>query len=89
MRVKLNIPIPEDRHLYHRHHVFFSTANRKQSEKWGCVVYLLPPLHNGSDKGVHFNKEFDLSLKQLYQKMLEEKGWTRQEVIETFGRNYL
>ena len=43
----------------HKHHIFYG-SNRKNSEKYGLFVFLRPELHNLTDKGVHFNKEFDL-----------------------------
>jgi len=84
MRVKLRVdPIAG----CHKHHVFYG-ANRKHSEKWGCVTYLPAHLHTG-DTGIHFDKNFDNVVKKIYQKALEEMGWTREEFMETFGRNYL
>ena len=87
MRTRLKRP--EKEQGKHLHHIYFGRANRKQSEKWGCVIYLSPEEHNMSNKGVHFNREFDLYLKSECQKRLEGAGWTRAEFIETFGRNYL
>lgn len=73
----------------HKHHIFFGTANRKLSEKYGCWVYLCAHHHNMSDEGVHFNKAMDLELKQLCQKEMEKNGTTRTEFMQIFGRNYL
>lgn len=87
MRVKLKRPAREPgKHL---HHVYFGRANRSISEKYNCVIYLSPEEHNMSNKGVHFNRDFDLMLKREYQRKLETAGWTREEFIETFGRNYI
>lgn len=80
----------QDTRDLHRHHIFFGTANRRLSEKHGCWVYLCPRHHNMSDQGVHFNKTLDLILKQQCQRVLENKlGWTREKMIEVFGRSYL
>lgn len=87
MRKKLSKP--EKVEGWHLHHIFFGNANRKLSDKWGCVIYLPPEMHNLSGKGVHFNREFDLMLKRECQQRLEAAGWTREEFVETFGRNYL
>lgn len=73
----------------HKHHVFYGTANRKQSERYGCWCYLCGRHHNLSNAGVHFNPELDSWLKQMCQKEWEERYGTREQFIETFGRSYL
>lgn len=69
------------------HHVFPGPF-RAASEKYNCVVYLLPEDHRGS-YSAHSNREFAEALKADYQGRLEAAGWTREEFIETFGRTYL
>ena len=44
----------------HDHHIFYGTANRKQSEKHGFKVFLCGRHHNLSNEGVHFNPDLDL-----------------------------
>ena len=74
----------------HRHEVFFGTANRQKSIKEGLVVFLTPEMHNMSNKGVHFNHEFD-----VYLKKIGEQAWcdyyekTIEDFIKEYGRNYL
>ena len=70
------------------HHIFFGTANRKLSDKYGYVVRLCPEHHRGNC-GVHFNRELDLHLKRLGQAHFEENHGTREDFIRTFGRSYL
>lgn len=41
-----------------------------------------------SDKGIHFDKEFDLKVKRECQREYE-KTHTRQEFMSLIGRNYL
>lgn len=73
----------------HKHHIFFG-SNRKNSEKYGLFVFLRPELHNLTDKGVHFNKEFDLYLKKIgQQSAMDFYGWTIEQFISVFGKNYL
>lgn len=72
----------------HRHHVFFGTANRKQSDKYGCVVALCQEHHTGAS-GVHFNRDLDLHLKKLSQEAFEARFGARNEFIRVFGKNYL
>jgi hypothetical protein len=42
-----------------------------------------------SNDGVHFNKDLDIKLKKLCQERWEGMYGTREQFIETFGRNYL
>lgn len=72
----------------HRHHIFNGSGIRPLSEKNGCWVYLCARHHNMSKYGVHTNRELDLQIKRICQKKLEESGWSREEFIKTFGRNY-
>lgn len=73
----------------HRHEVFFG-SNRQKSIKYGLVVFLRPEMHNLSKNGVHFNRGFDLQLKIIGQKAaMHHYGWTTEEFIKIFGRNYL
>lgn len=71
----------------HKHHIY-GGPNRRISEKHGFYIYLIPEYHNMSNKGIHFDKEFDLRVKRLCQKKFEETH-TREEFIALIGRNYL
>ena len=70
-----------------RHEVFYGTANRKLSIKWGMTAWLCPACHNASNRGVHHHRENDLILKKRYQRIWEE-SYTREEFIKVFGRSY-
>lgn len=75
-----------------RHEIFFGTANRKKSIKYGLVVFIRPEDHNMSKYGVHCinGHEFDMHLKKMGQKRAMDKyGWTTSEFIDIFGKNYL
>ena len=73
----------------HRHEVFFG-VNRQKSIEYGLVVFLTPAMHNMSDKGVHFNREFDLQLKRIGQAAAMKKyGWTVDEFRKIFGKSFL
>ncbi len=72
----------------HHHEVFYGTANREKSIKWGCQVYLCGPHHNLSTEGVHFNKKRDLQLKQFAQREFE-KLYGHDKFMEVFKKNYL
>ena len=71
----------------HKHHVF-GASNRKISEENGFWVWLTPEYHNMSDKGVHFNRDFDLHLKRLCQEKFECTH-SHEQFMELIGRNYL
>ena len=68
----------------HRHHVFFGTANRRQSEKYGCVEMLCAKCH----ADVHAGSVKDKILKMAHQKIFEQTH-TREEFMAVFGRSYL
>ena len=54
------------------------------------VIFLTPELHNMSNKGIHFDREFDLMAKKVAeQTWLEYYGKTKEDFIERYGRNYL
>ena len=75
-----------------RHEIFFGTANRKKSIKYGLVVFIRPEDHNMSEYGVHNRKghECDMHLKKMGQERArdEDKG-TTDEFIEIFGKSYI
>lgn len=74
----------------HRHEIFFGNRNRQKSIDDGLVVFLTPELHNMSNLGVHFNREFDLMLKVAGEKRwLEYYNKTIEDFIKEYGKNYL
>lgn len=72
----------------HKHHVFYGSANRKLSEKYGCWIWLCGKHHNMSDRGIHFNKELDILAKKTTQEKFEQK-FGHEKFMEIFGRSYL
>ena len=73
----------------HIHHVFYGTANRRNSDELGLVIPLCPRHHNMSNEGIHFDKELDDKVKRLAQTVYEETTGTREDFMRIFGRNYL
>lgn len=71
----------------HQHHIFAGT-NRKNSDKYGCWVWLRADWHNMSSYGVHFNKDLDLKLKKECQKKFEER-YSHEKFMQVFRKNYL
>ena len=72
----------------HDHHIYFGSANRKQSEKYGMKVFLCQEHHTGRS-GVHFNRDLDLHLKKVAQKKFEALYGANKSFREVFGKRYL
>lgn len=72
------------------HHVF-GGALRNKSEKYGLKVYLHhSKCHIFGEDSVHRNAKVDRAIKKIAQKKAMRKyGWTTEEFIEIFGKNYL
>ena len=73
----------------HEHHIFFGTANRQLSEKYGLKVFLCVTHHTGSRNAVHMNRDADLYLKRIAQSEFESVHGTRDDFISIFGKSYL
>jgi len=72
------------------HHVFYGTANRKKSTKYGFILPLHPRWHTESNDAVHKgNIRLDLQLKQLAQTYFEANIGTRVDFILEFGKSWL
>lgn len=72
------------------HHIFFGTANRKKSEKWGMKVYLHGvECHRCGNKAVHKNRNVDLKLKQMAQMRFEQIQGSRELFRKEFGKSWL
>lgn len=69
------------------HHCIYGNANRRLSDKYGLVVGLCYEHHRGN-KGVHFNRELDLELKKVAQRVFEHT-YPEEQFLAVFGRNYL
>jgi len=70
------------------HHVFYGTANRKISEKYGMTVYACPDCHRNGKQAIHNCIEVDRALKEEYQRKFEKK-YSRAFFRELFKTNYL
>lgn len=73
-----------------RHHIFGGPF-RKKSERLGLVVYLCHNrCHIFGPQAAHQNRETMQKLHEYGQrKAMEEHGWTTDDFIREFGRNYL
>lgn len=73
----------------HIHEVFFG-KNRQKSIEDGCCIYLCGTHHNMSNKGIHFDHELDLKMKQQMENAwLKYYNKTIEDFIERYGKNYL
>lgn len=72
-----------------RHHIFGGPFRRK-SEHYGLVVKLHhSQCHLYGEAAVHRNREVMLFIKRYGQHTMERQGWTRDQFIREFGKNYL
>ena len=79
--------VTKSRDGLHEHHIF-AGSNRKNSERYGLKVYLIPLYHTGP-LGVHSgNKGLNSELKQLAQRKFEEIHG-HDKFMQVFRKNYL
>ncbi len=72
-----------------QHHIF-GGPYRKKSDRYGLVVGLCHWCHNEPPEGVHHNAANMAKLKQYGQrKAMKENGWSVEDFIREFGKNYL
>lgn len=72
-----------------RHHIYYGTANRRKSEKYGCWCYLCIRHHRDHKVGVHFNQRLNQELRETCQRRFEDEIGDREEFRKIFGRSYL
>jgi len=73
-----------------RHEVFFGAKQRQLSIKYGLVIFLTNEMHNMSDKGIHFDKDFDDKVKKIGQKaFMKYYHKTKEEFRKIFGKSYI
>ena len=73
-----------------RHHIF-GGAYRRKSERYGLVVDLCHSrCHIFGPEAAHKSRETMQALREYGQRLaMEQQGWTTEEFIREFGRNYL
>ena len=73
----------------HRHEVF-GGPNRQRSIKDGLVIFLTPEMHNMSNAGIHFNKQFmDYAHKVGQLALMEYYNKTKEDFIKEYGKSYI
>lgn len=73
-----------------KHHIF-GGANRRKSERLGLVVYLCHgSCHLNGARAVHNCRATMDALHEYGQRLaMQTQGWTREEFVAEFGKNYL
>lgn len=73
------------------HHIFFGTANRKKSEKYGLTVHLCGNrCHRNGQYSAHRNATLCRKLQAEAQEIaMQHYGWSIEDFIREFGKNYL
>lgn len=73
----------------HKHHIF-GGFNRNNSEKYGLWIWLRWDRHiaDSPHRTPHNDAEIDLMLKREAQRKFEQSH-SREEFMQTFGKNYL
>ena len=72
------------------HHIF-GGADRKKSEKYGLKVFLCHDrCHENGESSVHRNREVSDKLRAEAQRAaMDRYGWSREDFIDVFGKNYI
>ena len=74
------------RPAHHTHHVFGGVGRRKQSDIYGLTVRLCPECHANIH---HRPTDYRWLKAEFQQKAMKENGWSVEDFIKKFGRNYL
>jgi hypothetical protein len=75
-----------------KHEIFYGTGKRQLSIKYGLVIPLCQQNHHNQFqcKGIHFDTKLcDKWHKKGQQIAMDYYGWTKEDFIKIFGRNYL
>ena len=73
-----------------KHHVYYGSL-RSKSERYGLTIYLHHDrCHIFGENSVHKNAKIDRKVKKYVQKVaMNHYGWTTEDFIKLFGKNYL
>ena len=69
----------------------FGGSNRNKSEKYGLTIYLPHnKCHIFGKQAIHKNAELNKAIKAIAQeKAMQHYGWSVEDFIKIFGKNYL
>ena len=72
------------------HHIFAGNPRRKKSDIYGLTVRLCRGCHQEKNESGHKGKAVREYLHKYGQrKAMIEQGWSKEDFIREFGRNYL
>lgn len=72
------------------HHCIYGTGKRALSDKYGLVIWLCQDHHRLGKFAVHNFKPLDDSIKAMAQhKAMDYYGWSEEDWMKIFRRNYL
>ena len=69
----------------------FGGSNRSKSEKYGLTIYLHhSKCHIFGKRAIHNDAEMNRAIKAMAQeKAMQHYGWSIEDFIKIFGKNYL
>ena len=73
------------------HHIFEGLGRRTLSEKYGLKIYICGGrCHREGKDSIHKNAQIDRAVKKIaQQKAMEHYGWSTEEFIKIFRKNYI
>lgn len=71
------------------HHIFYGTAHRKLSDKYGLTIWLCNKDHR-ENNGIHFNHDLDLEIKKKCQLIaMSYYNWNIDDWFKIFRRSWI
>lgn len=72
------------------HHIFQGNPLRKKATKYKLTVPLCRGCHQFANDSAHKSREYRENLRKYAEaKLMTELGWTKEQFIVEFGKNYL
>lgn len=72
------------------HHIFQGNPLRKKATKYKLTVTLCRGCHQFASDSAHRSREFRENLRKFAEaKLMIEQGWSKEDFIREFGKNYL
>ena len=81
-------PLCKEYGLHYAHHVF-GASNKRNSEKYGAVIYPCDKCHIWGTNSIHKQQSQEVNKRLKYEhrdRIISEYNLTRQQFIDIFGR---